>query len=378
MKWLNRSLAFGLCCLVLLAAGGHSERAIAQQSPQELQQLVAPIALYPDPLVAQVLAASTYPSEVVDAGDWIKWNSGLEGQSLTDALDPQPWDPSVKALIEFPSVLDSMNRNLAWTSALGDAYVNQPQDVLDAVQALRQRAQSAGSLQSTSEETVTTQDSTIAIEPADPDVVYVPEYDPWAAYGEPLVAYPDWVGVPGIYYAGSDPYFGAGIAIAGLAWAWSDWGFDWRHRRVTHRHDPYVSHSRTFVNRHDYDRGNGRIDQGGAHFGPGPVRIGRGAAPFNHAGAFPGAGPGRPPTFAGGVGSPGRTGVHSGAFSGFDHGGVTRGYASRGQSSFGGGFSAGLGAAGGHAGGFGAGGMHAGGALGGGGFHGGGGGGGHR
>jgi hypothetical protein len=392
MKWLNHSLAFVLCCTFLSAVGGYSQPAVAQQPPAELEQLVAPIALYPDPLVAQILAASTYPSEVVEAWRWMQGHSGLEGQSLVDAVDRQPWDPSVKTLIEFPSVLDSMNSNLAWTSALGDAYVNQPQDVLDAIQALRQRAQSAGSLQSTSEESVTAQGPTIAIEPADPDVVYVPEYDPWLAYGESLASYPGWVGVPGVYYAGPDPYFGVGGVglAAGFGWAWRDWGFDWRNRRVTYNHAPYISHSRTFANRHDFDRGSERFDHLPMHSDQGPAQFGPRAAPFAPAATFHGGGPERDQVFDGRIdgraGLAGLTRVHSGAFSGFDHGGVTRGYASRGQSSFKGGLNAGgLGAGRAHAGGFNAGGMHAGGSLGGGfhgggdgGFHGGGGGGGHR
>ena len=394
MKWLNHSLAFGLCCLLLFAAGGRSEPAIAQQSPEELQQLVAPIALYPDPLVAQILAASTYPSEVVDASGWIQWHSGLEGRSLADAVDPQPWDASVKALIQFPSVLDSMNRNLAWTSALGDAYVNQPQDVLDAVQALRQRAQSAGTLQSTSEETVTTQDSAIAIEPTDPDVVYVPEYDPWLAYGVPLAGYPGWDGVPGIYYDGPDLYFGAGVGVglAGLGWAWRDWGFDWRHRRMTYNHAPYISHSMTFVNRHNVDHQSAYPDRGAAHFdqrpprfGPGDAqfdrgatRLGQGDTRFNRSAAFDGGIPQRAPAFAGRAGIPGNLGVHSGAFSGFDHGGTVSGFSSRGRSSFGGGMQAGGVHGGGmHMGAMSAGSMHAGGGFPGGGGRGGGGGGGH-
>ena len=126
---------------------------------------MAPIALYPDPLVAQILAASTYPSEIVEAWRWMR-QSGLKGAQLANAVDPQPWDPSVKALTQFPSVLDNMNKNLHWTSALGDAYVNQQEDVLNAVQVLRQRAQVAGNLQNTSQQTVTTQGQTIAIEPA--------------------------------------------------------------------------------------------------------------------------------------------------------------------------------------------------------------------
>ncbi len=154
----KRSLAFILCCsLVFATAAGIGACAsdsyaqvvdtssapvdqAAEQASEPLEQLVAPIALYPDALVAQILAASTYPAEVVEAWRWTQGHSGLEGQELADALNPQPWDPSVKALTQFPSVLDSMNQNLAWTSALGDAYVNQPDEVLNAVQVLRQRA----------------------------------------------------------------------------------------------------------------------------------------------------------------------------------------------------------------------------------------------
>jgi len=116
----------------------------AQQSPQELQQLVAPIALYPDALVAQILSASTYPAEIVEADRWIQNHSNLKGEGLAKEVDKQPWDPSVKALTQFPSVLENMDKNLSWTSSLGDAYANQQQDVTDAVQAMRQQARKAG------------------------------------------------------------------------------------------------------------------------------------------------------------------------------------------------------------------------------------------
>ena len=191
MKLLARSLAFILGCALTcaLAEGDPMASQVGQSSVQpagdasqltaaELQQLVAPIALYPDPLVAQILAAATYPTEIVEASRWLQRNSALEGEQLAGAVDPQPWDPSVKALTQFRWVLDNMNQNLAWTSALGDAYVNQPSDVLNAVQVLRQRAQAAGSLQSTDQQSVTTQDQSIVIEPVDPQVVYVPAYDP--------------------------------------------------------------------------------------------------------------------------------------------------------------------------------------------------------
>src|SRR6201996_3275182 len=130
------------------------------QTPEQLQQLVAPIALYPDALVAQILAGATYPDQVVEADRWLQQNSGLKGDQLGQEVDKQPWDPSIKALTEFPSVLGNMDKNLSWTSSLGDAYVNQPEDVMNAVQVMRQRAQKAGNLNSTSQENVSQQGQT--------------------------------------------------------------------------------------------------------------------------------------------------------------------------------------------------------------------------
>jgi len=126
----------------------------AKQSPRELQQLVAPIALYPDALVAQILAASTYPTQIVEADRWIQSHSNLKGEELAKEVDKQDWDPSVKAVAQFPSVLENMDKNLSWTSSLGDAYINQPQDVTDAVQTLRQQARSAGHLNTNEQEKV--------------------------------------------------------------------------------------------------------------------------------------------------------------------------------------------------------------------------------
>ena len=158
----------------------------AHLTPEQLQQLVAPIALYPDALVAQILAAATYPDQVVEADRWLKQHTDLKGEKLGKEVDKQPWDPSVKSLTEFPSVLANMDKNLSWTSSLGDAYVNQQQDVMNAVQVMRERAEKAGNLKSTDQEKVSKQGQTIVIEPADPQVVYVPEYDPWLVYGDPI------------------------------------------------------------------------------------------------------------------------------------------------------------------------------------------------
>jgi hypothetical protein len=296
-----------------------SEAAQAAWSPDELNQLVAPIALYPDALVAQVVAAASYPTEIVEADRWIQQNSSLKGEELAKAADSQSWDPSVKALTQFPSVLATMDKNLSWTSALGEAYVDQPQNVLDAVQAMRQRAQQAGNLKSTPQEAVSTEGQTIVIQPADPDLVYVPEYDPWDVYGEPVEFYPDWVGVPGAF-VGPGIAFGLGVGVGvfgGFGWGWHHWGADWHGREVLYNHNTYVSRSPTFIN-HDRPFGDHN------HFDRGPAGLDHPG--FGHPGGFAGRGP---------------AGVHSNAFSGFNHGGVAGAYSSRGQASFGGGFHGG-------------------------------------
>jgi hypothetical protein len=141
------------------------------QSPQQLDQLVAPIALYPDELVAQILAASTYPTQVVEAERWMQAHSDLKGDALANAVNTQPWDSSVKGLSQVPEVLAMMDKNLSWTSSLGEAYTNNSQAVMGAVQQMRERAQQAGNLKSTPQENVTTQGQTIVIEPASPEVV---------------------------------------------------------------------------------------------------------------------------------------------------------------------------------------------------------------
>jgi len=313
----------------------------AHASAQELQQLVAPIALYPDELAAQILAASTYPNEVVEADRWIQQHSDLKGQALAEAADKQPWDPSVKALVPFPSVLANMDKNLSWTSSLGDAYVNQQQDVMDAIQVMRQRAQQAGNLKDTAQQTVTTQGQTVIIEPSDPEVVYVPEYDPWLAYGTPLGAWPGWYPVPGIFYPGPAVGFGLGFGVGffgGFGWGWNHWGFDWRHHDILFDHERFVSHSRIFSHRDGFDHGHADFNHGSGFRAGGDRNPGaRGFSTPQH-------------NFGGqhSLGQHGQTGIHSGAFSGFNHGGVTGGFSNRGHASFGGGFHGG---GGGHAGG---------------------------
>jgi hypothetical protein len=299
-----------------------------QQAPEELQRLVAPIALYPDSLVAQILAGSTFPEQVVEADRWVQAHPDLKGDALGQAVDQQPWDPSIKALTAFPSVLGNMDKNLSWTSSLGDAYYNQQSDVMDAVQVMRQKAEQAGNLKTTPQQNVENQGSTIVIQPADPNIVYVPAYDPWLIYGYPIVGWPGWYPYPGIWYGGPYLSFGAGFGIGffgGFGWGWGGWGFDWHNRYALYNHGRYYSRSNTFYNRGNFYRGGGV--RGGAFGDRGGARISGGDRPFN--------GDNRA---ARGYAAPrGQSGVRSGAFSGYDRGGQTRSFSSRGSASFGGG-----------------------------------------
>ncbi len=202
----------------------------APLSSDQLDALVAPIALYPDALMAQVLAASTNPDQVAYADDWLAQNKNQTGTALAQAVDQQSWDPSVKALTQFPSVLDNLAHNLSWTSRLGQAFANQQADVMAAVQTMRGKAQAAGSLQSNSQITVTTPSSnTIVIQPANPQVVYVPQYNPAVVYGSPLVV-PLYVPPP-VPVASVGLYFGTGVAVGvggwGGGWGWHAWNVNW-------------------------------------------------------------------------------------------------------------------------------------------------------
>jgi Protein of unknown function (DUF3300) len=227
-------------------------------SPDQLGQLVAPIALYPDALVAQILAASTYPTEVADAENFLRANQGLPPEQLGGMANQMNWDPSVKALIAFPSVLYNLDRNLDWTSQLGNAYYNQPQDVMSAIQDMRARAYAAGNLRSSSELAVQYQPGNIIIAPVNPDIVYVPWYNPWVVYGAPVVAWGGYYPPPrpvGYYVAvGVAIGFGFGIAIASWnnwGWGYNHWGMGWHNRAVVYQRNIYVSRSEHVVN-HGY------------------------------------------------------------------------------------------------------------------------------
>src|SRR5277367_67889 len=219
----------------------------APVSADDLDALVAPIALYPDALVAQILGAATFPYEIVDAVVWLKQNSSLTGEALLKAVDQQSWDPSVKALTQFSSVLDNLAKNLAWTSALGEASATQQQDVMAAIQRMRAKAYAAGNLKSSPEiKVVQETPQTIIIQPANPQIVYVPTYSPTVVYGAPVV-------VPG--YTSADVAaaaiisFGVGVAVGAAiyggccGWGWSYWGTNWHSRTVIYNRNVYVGNS---------------------------------------------------------------------------------------------------------------------------------------
>ncbi|AYQ43498.1 hypothetical protein BLA9940_00963 [Burkholderia aenigmatica] len=265
----------------------------------QLYQMVAPVALFPDKLVALVLAGATYPDQVTAANNWVMQNPSLKGQALATAADTQPWDPSVKALTAFPAVLSQMASNPAWTTSLGQAYYNDPTDVMNAIQAMRQRAQTSGHLRSGGQMRVTQvaqaapsgytpatdapvvyagpaivppPAQAIEIESAQPDVVYVPSYNPTVVYGEPVSSYPGYVYRPPSYSTGevvaaSVITFGVGIAVGAAIfghhdWGWHAWGMNWGAPRpegpgwnggwqrpaVVYNHTTYVSKSTTVIN----------------------------------------------------------------------------------------------------------------------------------
>ena len=208
----------------------------APLTTQEIDSLVSPIALYPDALVAQILSAATFPDQIAVANYWLQQNKNLTGNALMQAVDKQSWDPSVKALTQFPTVLNNLAENMSWTSQLGDAYHNQASEMMAAVQTLRKQAQAAGNLKTTTQQTVKTETQNgtqvIVIQPSNPQVVYIPSYNPTVVYGTPYTA-------PG--YSTGDLVatgllsFGAGIAVGAMmsggggccGWGWSSWNCNW-------------------------------------------------------------------------------------------------------------------------------------------------------
>ena len=297
MKRLKPLIAALLCVALAIPATAQSP---TQQRPQsspapapsaetktfsqaELDQAVAPIALYPDALLAQVLVASTYPIEVVYADRWIAANPGLKGTALEDALQSQPWDPAVKSLTVLPQVLQMMSQKLDWTQKLGDAFLAQQKDVMAAVQALRAKAFAEGTLKDSKEQrviVVTENNVTIIkIESADPEVVYVPTYDPSIVYGTwAYPAYPPYYWYPPGYYHPGGAFL-AGVIIGWAIWGNCDWGGGGGGGRVYIDHRKYNNFNRTNISgdnnwRHDVNHRGGvpyRDQRVAQQYGRGPA-----------------------------------------------------------------------------------------------------------
>lgn len=200
--------------------------------PDQLDALVAPIALYPDPLLAQTLAASTYPLEIIQLQQWLEKNPGLKDKALADAVAKQPWDPSVQAMAALPDVVKRLANDIQWTTDLGNAFLAQQSDMMDAVQRMRKKAQDKGTLKSNEQQTVETKvvenKTVIVVEQSNPQVVYVPSYDPVVVYGPPVYPYPPiYYPPPGYYAAGMAISFGVGVMM-GAFWSggWG-WGCGW-------------------------------------------------------------------------------------------------------------------------------------------------------
>lgn len=253
-SWICWLLTLAPCLLVVAPAMLHAApQEIAPMpshlSREDLRQLVAPIALYPDALVAQILSASAYPDQIDEANQFLEDRPDLKGGELASEVDKQNWDPSVKALTQFPTVLANMARNLSWTSALGDAYINQPDEVMDAIQYLRKEAKKAGALRSDSQIRVETRGDTIVIEPADPDVVYVPVYDPTVVFGYPVGV---WPGFEPWWAPGAGISFSLGFAVGpflAFGWGWHHWDFDWHRHAILFARAPYFERRPVFYRR---------------------------------------------------------------------------------------------------------------------------------
>lgn len=231
--------------------------AIASQSftQQELDQLLAPIALYPDALLAQILMASTYPLEVVQAARWVDSNPKLTGGALEDALAKQPWDPAVKSLTAVPNVLQQMNDQLEWTQKLGDAFLAQQQAVMDTVQALRAKAHVAGNLKTTEQQVVTTKvqdtQTIYVVESAKPEVVYVPTYNPTVVYGSWWYPYPPYSMYPPGYVYPPGVGFATGVIVGAAIWGGVNWG--WGHSDVDIDINRYNNFNRTNISNKNWN-----------------------------------------------------------------------------------------------------------------------------
>ena len=223
--------------------------------PDQLDSLVAPIALYPDPLLAQVLAASTYPLEVVQLQQWLEQNKELKDKALADAAAKQQWDPSVQALAALPDVVKRLANDIQWTTDLGNAFLAQESDVMDAVQRMRKKAQEKGTLKSTEQQSVETKvvenKNVIIVQPSSPDVIYVPSYDPVVVYGPAIYPYPPiYYPPPGYYAAGMALSFGVGVMMGAFWGGGWGWGCGWGGNNV------YINNNNNFIRNNNIRGGN--------------------------------------------------------------------------------------------------------------------------
>jgi Protein of unknown function (DUF3300) len=278
--------------LVVYAQSSPQQDAQPEQPPpkipnDQLDSLVAPIALYPDPLLAQVLAASTYPLEIIQLQQWLPQHKGLKDKALVDALEKEDWDPSVQGIAPLPDVVKQLAENVKWTTDLGNAFLAQQNDVMDAVQRMRAKAKGAGNLKSTEQqkvETKTVENKTVVvIEQAKPEVIYVPSYNPTVVYGPPVYPYPPIVYPPppstGAVVAGMAISFGVGMAM-GAAWH-GGWGYNcgWGHSN----NNITINNNNNFVNnsnRTNVNRPSQRPAGGGNNWQHNPQH--RGGAPYSN------------------------------------------------------------------------------------------------
>src|SRR3954453_2704250 len=325
MKSRSSTLIHGVIAIVSLALSstGSAQQAQSQEMTTttttdqettklpagELDSLVAPIALYPDSLLAQTLAASTYPLEVIQLQQWMDKNKNLQGKALADAVAKQPWDPSIQGLVEFPDVVQRMAGNIQWTTDLGNAFLAQQSDVMDAVQRLRGKAQGTGNLKTNAQsvvktETVSSGKQVIEIQQANPEVVYVPSYDPTVVYGPAPAEYPYYPYTYPGYMPGTALMWGTGIALGAAAWgAWGGhWGnCDWNGGNVN------INNNNNFNKNNNFNRNVSRQGQGNWQHNPQH----RGNAPYGDRGTankFGGTAKQQPGRGAGGRGGAGGAG----------------------------------------------------------------------
>ena len=299
MKSQSRKLVRGVIAIIGLAFLSSGFSAFAQQAQSQvmtttkeaakipsdqLDSLVAPIALYPDQLLSQTLVASTYPLEIIQLQQWLEKNKNLKDKALANAVQKQNWDPSIQAMAAFPDVVKRLAGDIQWTTDLGNAFLAQESDVMDAVQRMRAKAHSKGTLKTSAQQKVETQTveggkQVIVVQQANPEVVYVPSYDPVVVYGPPVYPYPPiYYPPPGYYAAGAAVAFGTGVAL-GAAWGGSwGWNCGWGHGDVNvNVNNNYINN----YNKNNYNKGN--YNKQGGQWQHNPQH--RGNAPYNRASA---------------------------------------------------------------------------------------------